>query len=58
MDEAAIMIQSVWRGKKYRQLTAAMRGNKQWHFETAAAIDIQRASLYPRVPFCMGKRGF
>jgi hypothetical protein len=42
MDEAAIMIQSVWRGKQWRQVASAMRGNKQWAFENAAATDIQR----------------
>lgn len=42
MDEAAIMIQAVWRGKQWRQVASAMRGNKQWAFENAAATDIQR----------------
>ena len=42
MDEAAIMIQSVWRGKQWRQVASAMRGNKQWAFKNAAATDIQR----------------
>ena len=42
MDEAAIMIQSVWRGKQWRTIASAMKGNKQWAFENAAATDIQR----------------